>query len=66
MKNIVSKFAFFVLSFCIMSLTVSSCDIWENMFAQIFDLTHRLIPGKHTGKVLKPKNEGVGTLWLTM
>lgn len=31
---------------------------------QTFDLRHRLSPGKYTGKVLKPKNEGVGTLWL--
>ena len=69
MKNIVSKFAFFELSFCIMSLTVSSCDIWENMVAQMisslnFKVRHRLSPGKYTGKVLKPK-KGVGTLWLT-
>ena len=53
-----------------MSLIVSSWDNWENMVVQMifvltFGLRDSLSPRKYTGKVLKPKNEGVGTLWLT-
>ena len=35
MKNFVFNLHFFLLSFRIMSLTVSSWDIWENMVAQM-------------------------------
>ena len=51
---------------------MSSWDNWENMVAQMISslnfLSERQFESLEVyrkGKVLKPKNEGVGTLWLT-